>query len=118
MSVEDRIDQSDADMRQLVISKSAAQRQLNAIRDPVAHLPFELSSEIFLHCLPQRRKPEPSTAPMLLLSICNNWTDIALSISISRTPTSWKRGFLHGRTCPLSLHLHIPKPGPWCRHCP
>ncbi|KAJ7666709.1 hypothetical protein DFH06DRAFT_984363, partial [Mycena polygramma] len=79
-------------LRELEKSKSAAQRQLNAIRDPVARLPFELSSDIFLHCLPQQRKPDSCTAPMLLLSVCNTWTDIALS-----TPALWS-----------TIHLDFP----------
>ncbi|KAJ7727242.1 hypothetical protein B0H16DRAFT_1894536 [Mycena metata] len=64
--------------------KSAAQRQLNAIRDPVARLPLEISSEIFLGCLTSPRKPGAHIAPLLFLNICNTWTDIALS-----TPALW-----------------------------
>ncbi|KAJ6456617.1 hypothetical protein C8R47DRAFT_940303, partial [Mycena vitilis] len=55
-----------------------------AIRDPAARLPVELWSAIFLHCLPQQRKPDTCTAPMLLLRVCNAWTGIALS-----TPALW-----------------------------
>ncbi|KAF7328750.1 F-box domain-containing protein [Mycena venus] len=69
--------------------KFLAQRQLNAVLDPVARLPLEISSEIFLRCLPPlpalnlpasgtRRRPHP--LPILLLNICNAWTTIALSI--------------------------------------
>ncbi|KAJ7813654.1 hypothetical protein B0H13DRAFT_1925306 [Mycena leptocephala] len=71
-------------LRQLENSKSAAQRQLNAIRDPVARLPFEISSEIFLQCLSFQPAPGARSAPMLLLSVCNAWTHIALS-----TPALW-----------------------------
>ncbi|KAJ7366809.1 hypothetical protein DFH08DRAFT_663894, partial [Mycena albidolilacea] len=74
-------------------SESIAHRQLNAIRDPVERLPFDISSEIFLQCLPSSKysestvfppKPRPLTAPMLLLNICNAWTGVALS-----TPALW-----------------------------
>ncbi|KAJ7464803.1 hypothetical protein B0H11DRAFT_2051473, partial [Mycena galericulata] len=61
-------------------SKSLVQRQLNAIRDPVARLPLEISSEIFLQCLPPSSEPWAYHAPMLFLNICNTWTDIALSV--------------------------------------
>ncbi|KAJ7025377.1 hypothetical protein C8F04DRAFT_1128787 [Mycena alexandri] len=97
MSVDElqaRIDAISADidrqkniLKQLERSKSALQRQLNNIRDPVARLPLELSSEIFLHCLPRAPSLTPqvhTVAPLLLLQICNGWTDIALS-----TPTLW-----------------------------
>jgi len=71
-------------LKQLELSKSVAQRQLNAIRDPIARLPLEISSEIFLRCLPLHPEPRASSPPMLLLNVCNAWTDIALS-----TPALW-----------------------------
>ncbi|KAJ6525033.1 hypothetical protein DFH09DRAFT_1368266 [Mycena vulgaris] len=62
-------------LKQLETKKGAAQRQLNAILDPVACLPLEISPEIFIQCLP---------GPLLFLNICNTWTHIALS-----TPALW-----------------------------
>ncbi|KAF7361449.1 F-box domain-containing protein [Mycena sanguinolenta] len=58
------------------------------ILDPITRLPLEISSEIFLQSLPPF--PEgmyescPHHIPRLLLSICNAWTNIALS-----TPGLW-----------------------------
>ncbi|KAJ7343370.1 hypothetical protein DFH08DRAFT_872494 [Mycena albidolilacea] len=80
-------------LRQLEKSKSLAQGQLNALRDPLARLPVEISSEIFLECLPSRIVPNPRTAPMLLLNICNAWTNIALS-----TPALWAAIHLDGQS--------------------
>ncbi|KAJ7472192.1 hypothetical protein FB451DRAFT_315483 [Mycena latifolia] len=71
-------------LKSLERSKSAAQHQLNALRDPVAQLPFEISSEIFVQCLPSRPAPDARHAPLLLMNICKAWTDIALS-----TPALW-----------------------------
>ncbi|KAJ6525044.1 hypothetical protein DFH09DRAFT_936989, partial [Mycena vulgaris] len=71
-------------LQQLETRKGAAQRQLNAIRDPVARLPLEISSEIFIRYLPSRPKPGGRHVPMLFLDICNAWADIAIS-----TPTLW-----------------------------
>ncbi|KAJ6581673.1 hypothetical protein B0H19DRAFT_1369955 [Mycena capillaripes] len=71
-------------LKQLERSKSNAQRELNVLRDPVAQLPLEISTEIFLQCLPEPPffpTPGAIAAPMLLLNVCNTWTDIALSIS-------------------------------------
>ncbi|KAJ7235103.1 hypothetical protein B0H12DRAFT_151796 [Mycena haematopus] len=100
--------------------KSFAQRQLNEAVDPVARLPLEISSEIFLQCLdpfPQRN-PGAYRIPMLLLNVCNTWTTIALS-----TPSLWStirinfpcpRGLTQqlmpiwlqrARNCPLSISL-------------
>ncbi|KAJ7754086.1 hypothetical protein B0H16DRAFT_1543624 [Mycena metata] len=82
-------------LKQLERSKSAAQRQLNTLRDPLTRLPLEISSEIFVKCLPPGPlHPQPSARapPLLLLNICNSWTDIALY-----TPTLWS-----------SIHLDFP----------
>ncbi|KAJ6466744.1 hypothetical protein C8R47DRAFT_1153548 [Mycena vitilis] len=68
-------------LKNLEREKSLTQRQLNAVFDPVARLPTEISSEIFLQTLPPTpEKPAAPASPMLLLNICNAWTDIALSI--------------------------------------
>ncbi|KAJ7509531.1 hypothetical protein B0H11DRAFT_2269964 [Mycena galericulata] len=61
-------------------SKSLVQRQLNAVRDPMARLPLEISSDIFFRCLPPFPQHGVQHFPMLFLNICNAWTDIALSI--------------------------------------
>ncbi|KAJ7678805.1 hypothetical protein B0H17DRAFT_100981 [Mycena rosella] len=86
-----RIDSLSADilrqkevLRTLELKKCAAQRQLNAVRDPVARLPLEISSEIFIQCLSTRARPGARHAPMILANICNGWADIALS-----TPSLW-----------------------------
>ncbi|KAJ7472164.1 hypothetical protein FB451DRAFT_1252049 [Mycena latifolia] len=85
-----RIEQLSADivrqkeaLKDLEHCKIVAQRQLNTVCDPMARLPLEISSEIFMQCLPSRPKPG-GHAPMLLLSICSAWTVIALS-----TPALW-----------------------------
>ncbi|KAJ7641691.1 hypothetical protein FB45DRAFT_1022430 [Roridomyces roridus] len=95
-----QIDQVSADierqkdlLKKLERSKSSLQRQLNDLRDPIARLPLEISSDIFIRCLPPY--PEPGAdLPRLLLKICNAWTDIALS-----TPALWAR-----------INLYLPRP--------
>ncbi|KAJ7646039.1 hypothetical protein DFH06DRAFT_1300825 [Mycena polygramma] len=70
-------------LKKLEHDRSLVQRQLNAVVDPVARLPVEISSEIFLQSLPP--VPEPGAPqPLLFLNICHTWTDIALS-----TPHLW-----------------------------
>ncbi|KAJ7242345.1 hypothetical protein B0H12DRAFT_849263 [Mycena haematopus] len=103
LEVQARIDKLVADidlqktvLKQLEWSKSAAQRELNAICDPMERLPLEISTTIFLQCLPRSHRhwpPEPRTAPILLLSVCSAWTNIALS-----TPALW-----------ASIHLEVPR---------
>ncbi|KAJ7457922.1 hypothetical protein B0H11DRAFT_1873363, partial [Mycena galericulata] len=89
--LQERIEKISADierqkevLKKLEHSKSLVQRQLNNARDPVARLPPEISSEIFTQCLPLLGEPGARNIPMLLLNICNTWTDIALS-----TPALW-----------------------------
>ncbi|KAJ7453697.1 hypothetical protein B0H11DRAFT_1820391 [Mycena galericulata] len=111
------IEQQKEVLEKLEHSKSLVQRQLNNARDPVARLPPEISSEIFTQCLPLLAEPGARNIPMLLLNICNTWTDIALS-----TPALWAavrvvfprpEGFLQllrtwlqrARNRPLSLSL-------------
>ncbi|KAJ7666674.1 hypothetical protein DFH06DRAFT_952721, partial [Mycena polygramma] len=86
---------ADIDLQKTVLKdlehrKSAAQGKLNAIRDPMARLPPEISSEIFLwQCTPESQdsrppKPNAREAPMLLLNVCKAWSAIAVS-----TPMLW-----------------------------
>ncbi|KAJ7218876.1 hypothetical protein B0H12DRAFT_327182 [Mycena haematopus] len=68
-------------LEKLERDKRLAQRQLNEAVDPVARLPLEISSEIFLQSVAVAGN---FPAPTLLTSICSAWTTIALS-----TPTLW-----------------------------
>ncbi|KAJ7851546.1 hypothetical protein B0H13DRAFT_1643911, partial [Mycena leptocephala] len=79
-------------LKKLEHDKSLLQRQLNTALDPVARLPFEISSEIFLQSLPDFVEPGAHHAPMLLLIICNTWTNVVLS-----TPALW-----------ASIHIAFP----------
>ncbi|KAJ7302101.1 hypothetical protein DFH08DRAFT_991933 [Mycena albidolilacea] len=68
-------------LKDLERDRSLAQRHLNAVTDPVARLPLELSSKIFIHTLPLLPVPAAIDAPLLLLNICSAWRNIALSTS-------------------------------------
>ncbi|KAJ6558251.1 hypothetical protein B0H19DRAFT_1150562 [Mycena capillaripes] len=84
-------------VKQLEHEKSLVQQQLNAVLDPIARLPFEISSEIFLRSIPAFQELPTQSAqpgPLLFLNICNAWTSIALS-----TPALWAT-------------IHIPFPCP------
>ncbi|KAJ7728583.1 hypothetical protein DFH07DRAFT_945742 [Mycena maculata] len=105
-------------IRDLEKQKSAVQGDLNTILDPMARLPFEISSDILLRCLPTSHQPDPDHAPMVFLDICRSWRNIVLA-----TPELWAdvrvdspfsagyEKFLHrwlarAATRPLSLSLH------------
>ncbi|KAJ7639317.1 hypothetical protein FB45DRAFT_726781, partial [Roridomyces roridus] len=61
-----------------------------AITYPVLTLPSEITSEIFVHCLPDVLSGEDAVntteAPLLLLQICSQWRQIARC-----TPKLWTR---------------------------
>ncbi|KAJ6487227.1 hypothetical protein C8R47DRAFT_518539 [Mycena vitilis] len=74
-------------LRDLENKRSKARIELNSIRDPLAGLAVELAAQIFLHCLPTAApKPDPRAVPMMLLSVCHLWHNIAVS-----TPELWTR---------------------------
>ncbi|TDL24122.1 hypothetical protein BD410DRAFT_786209 [Rickenella mellea] len=61
-------------------------------------LPYELLSEIFLHCLPANGLPRPSIcdAPILFVRVCTFWRSVALA-----TPQLWAK---------ISLSCSLPSP--------
>ncbi|KAF8205403.1 hypothetical protein K438DRAFT_1819056 [Mycena galopus ATCC 62051] len=68
-------------IRRIVASSETLQ---TACPWPVLTLPQEITSEIFMHCLPQCSgwtcsTPNPFYAPMLLLHVCRAWRSIAAS---------------------------------------
>ncbi|KAF7366750.1 F-box domain-containing protein [Mycena sanguinolenta] len=102
-------------LRRLEESRWATQRELNAIHVPIAALPFELSSEIFLQCLPPSPSPnKPYEAPMLLMNVCRAWTQVALSTPLLWTSIDLRCQRVDGlqfwldraQHCPLSITLH------------
>ncbi|KAJ7130787.1 hypothetical protein C8R43DRAFT_1239862 [Mycena crocata] len=98
-------------------------QKLDALTYPVLDLPYDVTAEIYLCCVPPiwtqngHWGPFAENAPLLLLGICRAWRDVALA-----TPQLWTssgRGFSRklfrdwiGRTgaFPLSLVLHPYRP--------
>ncbi|KAJ7216208.1 hypothetical protein C8J57DRAFT_1026300, partial [Mycena rebaudengoi] len=92
------IDQQRKILHGLERQKSTVQFQLNSLFDPMALLPVEISSQIFMRCLPKAcecseyYEPHSEDAPLLLMKVCGRWSYIALS-----TPTLWS-----------TIHAHFP----------
>ncbi|KAJ7103891.1 hypothetical protein C8R44DRAFT_988055 [Mycena epipterygia] len=127
----------------LTREQSAGLDYLDSIVYPILTLPLEITSEIFLHCLPDAPVlPDETTAPMLLTRICQTWRNIALreprlwsslkikSTRVLRTAQDWLRraGSLpqyHGVTLPLKkddedVHYLFEDPieDPFCEDTP
>ncbi|KAF7348066.1 hypothetical protein MSAN_01759000 [Mycena sanguinolenta] len=71
-------------LRDLENQRSKVQSELNSRVDPMARIPFEIVSDIFLHCVSNIPRPDSRTAPLVLLNICRLWRTIAVS-----TPFLW-----------------------------
>ncbi|KAJ6597779.1 hypothetical protein DFH09DRAFT_84300 [Mycena vulgaris] len=81
-----------AQLTNLIDSLSAERQRLQAQSDaivyPVLSLPPELTSIIFIHCIPtsgQLTCPSPIEGPLLLAQICRPWREIAIN-----TPELWQ----------------------------
>ncbi|KAJ7509599.1 hypothetical protein B0H11DRAFT_2270018 [Mycena galericulata] len=65
--------------RRLLEEQKAIQESLDRIVYPILTIPVEITSEIFLRCLPdQPTQPSARVAPLLLSAICQQWRYIAL----------------------------------------
>ncbi|KAJ7278169.1 hypothetical protein C8J57DRAFT_1306040 [Mycena rebaudengoi] len=72
-------------LRDLENTKGDLQSHLNAILDPMALLPVEISSDIFIRtCFHNSPYPAPILSPQVLLGVCRSWRTIALA-----TPSLW-----------------------------
>ncbi|KAK7022415.1 hypothetical protein R3P38DRAFT_2960898 [Favolaschia claudopus] len=71
-------------LRDLISQSRQARHKLNLCVDPMARLPLELRSLIFLRVLPVEPVVTPKAPPMVLLNVCRLWRDIALA-----TPKLW-----------------------------
>ncbi|KAJ7682262.1 hypothetical protein DFH06DRAFT_291001 [Mycena polygramma] len=80
------ITQQSQRMKDLRDNRVSLQSQLDAVLVyPVLTLPLEITSEIFIHCLPNKiTRVMLNEAPFVLLKICRQWREIALS-----TPKLW-----------------------------
>ncbi|KAJ7126759.1 hypothetical protein C8R44DRAFT_104367 [Mycena epipterygia] len=84
-----RLDKLDQEIPQLRLRLKQLERErseiFSSLTFPVLTLPVEVTSEIFIHCLPTTPSaPRSSDAPLLLARVCRPWRNIALF-----TPRLW-----------------------------
>ncbi|KAJ6544635.1 hypothetical protein DFH09DRAFT_1321838 [Mycena vulgaris] len=89
-----RIEEISLVIRDLEQAKSDVQSDLNNILDPMARLPLEISSDIFMRRLPEKPIPNVDDAPLVFLKVCRSWNKIAIS-----TPSLW-----------TAIHIEAPFP--------
>ncbi|KAJ7756694.1 hypothetical protein B0H16DRAFT_1721757 [Mycena metata] len=75
------IDEFRKSLEQLEDMERGVKATLAAVKYPVLTLPNEITSRIFVGCLPNDGHvlPSPSAAPLLLAQICQHWREVALS---------------------------------------
>ncbi|KAJ7639360.1 hypothetical protein FB45DRAFT_905387 [Roridomyces roridus] len=79
------VDGISRDISSLQARLNEKQAQLDALTYPVLSLPPEITSEIFIHCLPTWWSGvDAKVAPLLFLQICRRWREIVIS-----TPALW-----------------------------
>ncbi|KAK7000412.1 F-box domain-containing protein [Favolaschia claudopus] len=68
--------------------QSEARQTLNSFLDPMARLPFEIQSQIFVGLITNSYDPipDPEKVPLVLLGVCKLWRAVALS-----TPKLWAK---------------------------
>ncbi|KAJ7859530.1 hypothetical protein B0H14DRAFT_2506674 [Mycena olivaceomarginata] len=110
----DRARLADLDAQILDLERSLlalrSQRQpvferLSAYTYPVLTLPNEITTEIFIHFLPNYPSGPPLTgpeSPTLLAQICREWRDIALA-----TPALWRAIALSDSPIPFEHQVHL-----------
>ncbi|KAK7022392.1 F-box domain-containing protein [Favolaschia claudopus] len=113
------IDAQTAILQDLINRRGDARKRLNFLLDPMARLPLEIQSHIFLEVCVDEPDNAPNSPPILFLSICRLWREIALStpklwakIQIDSTPRGssylelCKLWLERARSLPLNLTLH------------
>ncbi|KAJ7513061.1 hypothetical protein B0H11DRAFT_2268038 [Mycena galericulata] len=82
-----RISELDSLIAALTAERDILRAKSDSIIYPVLTLPPEITTGIFMHCLPTSTlpSPSPSTAPLLLAQVCQQWRQIALDM-----PRLWR----------------------------
>ncbi|KAJ6543984.1 hypothetical protein B0H19DRAFT_1238557, partial [Mycena capillaripes] len=98
-ALRDRLAELDAQIPSLEAERRKILRKLRTLKFPVLTLPAEVTTEIFIQCVPpeeadfrggdfdierDRMVPRLTNAPLLLLQICQVWRNVALA-----TPRLW-----------------------------
>ncbi|KAJ7513071.1 hypothetical protein B0H11DRAFT_17236 [Mycena galericulata] len=82
-----RLSELDSLIAALTAERDILRAKSDSIIYPVLTLPPEITTGIFMHCLPTATlpSPSPSTAPLLLAQVCQQWRQLALD-----TPWLWR----------------------------
>ncbi|KAJ6473280.1 hypothetical protein C8R45DRAFT_1217710 [Mycena sanguinolenta] len=87
-SLRNRLAELNAQIALLEGERNLIQKTLNSVTYPILTLPFEITSAIFVDCLPDLQdappildfSPERLPIPVLLTQICRTWREIAFKI--------------------------------------
>ncbi|KAJ6477528.1 hypothetical protein C8R45DRAFT_1216530 [Mycena sanguinolenta] len=108
VALRNQLSELDALISSLTTERQRLRRVADTIVYPVLSLPPEITTEIFLRCIPpQSNLSEFLEAPLLLAQICRQWRQIALDI-----PHLWRSLlFRDSETCIELLRLWLSRSG-------
>ncbi|KAJ7772169.1 hypothetical protein B0H16DRAFT_1714381 [Mycena metata] len=89
----------------LKVERNLAQKRLDSYHYPVLSLPNEVTSEVFMHFLPDYPLRPPLTgihSPTVLTHVCRRWREIAVG-----TPGLWSVISLTSSVIPFELQVEI-----------
>ncbi|KAJ6507833.1 hypothetical protein C8R47DRAFT_942892, partial [Mycena vitilis] len=108
--------------REIALLQAERDALVNSLKFPIISLPVEITSQIFLHCIPGDPLSPGSFYPAVVLGhVCRQWREIALAvpdlwsswslaidgnISRKRLLTGLNLWLARSQTRPLSLRLH------------
>ncbi|KAJ7167747.1 hypothetical protein C8R46DRAFT_898276, partial [Mycena filopes] len=88
-------------LKELEKDRAGVETALKVFRYPVLTIPPEITSEIFLHCLPEKLvPPSQADAPLVFLSVCRAWRAVAISV-----PALWTSLCVDVNEIPSSILL-------------
>ncbi|KAF8153584.1 hypothetical protein K438DRAFT_1778169 [Mycena galopus ATCC 62051] len=93
--------------------QALVQARLDAYKYPVLTLPNEITSEIFIHFIPDYPRPPPLVgiySPTHLTHICRKWREVAHT-----TPALWRAIWFRNRDIPYERENHISDA--WLQRC-
>jgi hypothetical protein len=108
-------------LHQLKQKRASLGRAVNHLLSPVLRLPNELSTDIFLHCLPDMNLPFATNSlitPFYLGSICHTWRDliwstpqiwsiVSIDLSSSMPIDLLEEWFIRSDLLPLSIQVQL-----------
>nr|GAT57233.1 predicted protein [Mycena chlorophos] len=107
-SLRARLDELELLLKALNTERNLLLAESRAVTYPVLTLPNEITTQIFLHCVEDAKRPDghsrpiPADSPLLLTRVCRSWRAIALN-----TPALWSQVAVRNGLSPEILNMWL-----------